>query len=322
MSKKVAALVLATLFLLSTVCYAATKVSITNEAFVTGQYITLGDIAEITGEDIVRIEALKQLRLGSAPAPGAKTILSREILTARLSASQTDFTGIEWGPVPEYITVTSGGQLVSGKSLAETAVATIKKGIPKEPQVEFTVALLQEIPDMVAPMGVIDYRLSGQTNRFGVVQTGYLLLNADGIQVDRIPIKYEIRRFASVLITNENIPARTIVTPDSVRLSRIDTSRLPAGYLQHPNQAVGLVVSRSLPTGSVLYSSYLEKPIIIKRGAAVLIRVNVGGIEATAPGIAQKDGREGQIISVRNSATGRVITARVMGKGWVEVPIL
>lgn len=321
MPKKIAALLLAALFLLSTVCYSATRISIANEAFVTGLHITLGDIAEISGDDAAGIAVLKQIRLGSAPNPGTKTILSREILTARLAASQTDFSGVEWGPVPNSITITSGGQVISGQTLAETALTMIKSRLPKGTQAEFSVALLQEIPDMVAPLGIISYDLAGQTTRLGVVQTVNLLVSADGVQVSKIPVKCEVRRFASVLTTAENIVVRETIAPDSIRLSWLDTSRLSAGYLQDPAQAVGLVISRSLPAGSVLYSSYLEKPVLIKRGMPVIICASVGGIEATASGVAQTDGREGQIISIRNAATGRVVTARVLDKGRVEVPI-
>jgi flagella basal body P-ring formation protein FlgA len=61
--------------------------------------------------------------------------------------------------------------------------------------------------------------------------------------------------------------------------------------------------------------------MLIKRGTAVIITAAYGGVEATASGIAQNDGRDGQFITVRNTATGRLITARVVDKGRVEVAL-
>jgi flagella basal body P-ring formation protein FlgA len=106
-----------------------------------------------------------------------------------------------------------------------------------------------------------------------------------------------------------------------LRLSRLDVSQLPAGYLTSLDQALGLVVKRPLSAGSVIYSSHLDKPVLIKRGTTVIITAAYGGVEATAPGIAQNNGRDGQFISVRNTATGRLITARVVDKERVQVAL-
>jgi flagella basal body P-ring formation protein FlgA len=172
---------------------------------------------------------------------------------------------------------------------------------------------------MIAPLGEIDYSLSGQMMRLGVVQTAYLTIAVDGVQYSRIPVKCEIKRFEPVLTAAATISARQKLTADSVRLMRLDTSRLPDDYLRNPAQAVDLMVNRSLAAGSVILASYLDKPVLIKRGTPVKIVAAIGGVEATAAGLAQRDGREGQFISVRNTATGRLLTARVIRAGLVEV---
>lgn len=319
MIKRIAALVLAALFLLPTICYSALRVTIRNDAFVTGKIITLGDIAEITGDDQARIEMLKQIYLGTAPLPGSKTAISRDNLTARLTGSQVDFSGVEWDTPPEFIAITAGGQVISGQTLLQAAKAKLAARFPASGQLEFSIAILQEIPDMIAPLGEIDYSLSGQMMRLGVVQTAYLTIAVDGVQYSRIPVKCEIKRFEPVLTAAATISARQKLTADSVRLMRLDTSRLPDDYLRNPAQAVDLMVNRSLAAGSVILASYLDKPVLIKRGTPVKIVAAIGGVEATAAGLAQRDGREGQFISVRNTATGRLLTARVIRAGLVEV---
>lgn len=281
----------------------------------------LGDIALIEGDDASRIAALQQISLGSAPLPGATTLLSRDILTSRLAASLTDFSGVEWGSVPETISIATGGQVISGQVLTDTALAKLKAKLSVRPQEEVSITLLQEIPDLVAPLGVLDYEIAGQSVRFGVPQTAYLTVSTDAVLFSRIPVKYEIKRFSSVVTATAAIAARETLSSDTVRLSWLEVSRLPTGYLTSLDQAVGLVVKRSLPAGSVIYSVHLDKPVLIKRGTAVVITATYGGIEAAAPGIAQNDGRDGQLISVRNTATGRLVTARVIDKGRVAVSL-
>ena len=312
-------LVVGTLLLFSVVCQAGIRISVLSEVLVIGPQITLGDIAQIEGDDVARIAVLKKIPLGGAPAPGAKTVLNRDQLTTRLVASQTDLSGIAWEPVPEAVAIATGGQVIDGKLLTETASAKLKNSLPTRQNEEIILSLLQDVPDLVAPLGVITYGLAPQSIRFGTPQTIYLQVLADGVLFQKVPIKYEIKRFAAVVTVTEPIAARTILTPESVRLSWMEISRLPAGYLTDASKVVGLVVLRSLPAGSVLFSPHIDRAVLIKRGAAVIILASSDNVVATAPGIALSDGREGNQISVRNTVTKRIVTARVLSKETVEV---
>ena len=310
---------LAALFLLPAICYSAVRITIKDEAFITGKTITLGDIADISGDEYSRIAILKQINLGTAPLPGSKMTLSRSNLTDRLAGSQIDFSGIQWDTPPEYIVITTGGQVISGQTLLKAAKSRLESKFPNSGQVEYSIAILQEIADIIAPIGSISYSISGQSIRLGVVQTAYLTISIDGVQYSRIPVKCEIKRYEPVLIAANNISARQKLTADSVRLMKLDTSRLKDDYLRDYEKAVDMVVNRSLTTGMVIHSSYLDKPVIVKRGNPVAIIARIGSVEVTATGVAQRDGSEGQYISVRNLATGRLVTARVIEAGRVEV---
>lgn len=319
MFRRIAALILAALFLLSAVCHAAVRVSVKSEALITGPQITLGDIAVIEGDNASRMAALRQIPLGSAPLPGASAVLTRDVLTARLSASRTDFSGIEWGPVPEAIRINTGGQPVSGQALADTALGLLQSKLPSHPQEDISITLLKLPADLMVPLGSLSYGIEGHSLRFGIPLTLYLTVSADTVLYTRIPIKYELKRFSPVLITSTAITSRQTLAPDLFRLDRLDVSRLPAGYLTSLDQADGLVAARSMPAGTVVYPHHVEKPVLIKRGSSVVITAAYGGVEAVAPGIAQKDGREGQMIPVRNTLTGRVVTAQVVTHDRVEV---
>lgn len=317
--KRVAALAVVVLLLLPVVCQAGVRVIVLSEVIVTGPQLTLGDIAQIDGDDAARITNLKKIPLGGAPVPGTKTVLSREVLTTRLIASQTDLSGIAWEPVPEAIAIAAGGQVVDGMLLAETAMAKLRNSLPIRQNEEIVISLLQDVPDVVVPLGVITYDLAPQSVRFGTPQTIYLQTVADGVLFRKIPIKCEIKRFATVVTMTEPITTRTMLTPELVRLSWMEVSRLPAGYLTDTSKAVGLVVLRSMPAGSVLYSSHLDRPVLVKRGAVIVILAISDNVVVTAPGVALSDGREGQQISVRNTATKRMVAARVLDKETVEV---
>ena len=318
MSKRVAALLLM-LLMFCAAGYAQTRVSIHSEVIITGPQITLGDVALIEGDDNQQLAVLRQIYLGSAPLPGSTIVLSRDILTTRLVASQVDFSQVKWEAVPPAIAITTGGQAISGQALANIARENLKARFPMRPQERIEVTLLQDIPDMIVPLGKISYEYAGQDIRFGVPQTVYLSILTNGILFTRVPVKCELKRFAAVVTAVEHIPARQVVTPDSVRLAETDVSRLPGGYITEIDKVVGLAVTRPVPKGAPLFSTQMEKPLLVKRGSTVLIVVKYGSVEAAAFGTAMTDGREDQYISVRNTATGKPVTARVVDKGRVEV---
>lgn len=62
----------------------------------------------------------------------------------------------------------------------------------------------------------------------------------------------------------------------------------------------------------------ITAPLAIERGAAVTILIQVGAVEVRAQGSALEDGRAGQLIRVRNSASGAEITAAVCDSSTVR----
>lgn len=319
MIKRIGLVLLLVVLLNSVVVDAAISITIKPEALVAGKAIHLGDIAELDGDEPVRIAALRQIYLGPAPPPGGKTSLNRDQLTQRLIGSNTNFSGIEWGNVPNVVAITSGGQILSGQLLTELATEKIQEQLALTTLEETVVSIQEPLADLIAPLGRIDYELTGPGLRAGLVQTAYLIVNSDDVLFVRIPIKYEIRRFAQVALANRTLAARQPLTAQDVQLVRMDVSRMASGYFTDCSEVIGLVSLRALPAGSVIYSYHLEQAVLIKRGDMVVIKAVAGGVEVSAAGVALNDGRKGQLIAVKNSETGRRLNGRVLDKALVQV---
>jgi flagella basal body P-ring formation protein FlgA len=80
---------------------------------------------------------------------------------------------------------------------------------------------------------------------------------------------------------------------------------------------VGLTSRRSLRAGEVLRQGQLAAPVLVKRGSAVSIVARKEQVVSMA-GEAMDPGALGQVIRVRNAASGTVIRARVVDAGVVE----
>ncbi|PRP69872.1 flagella basal body P-ring formation protein FlgA [Chromobacterium amazonense] len=80
----------------------------------------------------------------------------------------------------------------------------------------------------------------------------------------------------------------------------------------------GLQVRSTLSAGQPLRRRQLQAPQLVKRGAGLRIVARQDGIEVTVAGEALANGRQGEIIPVRNLSSGKTIRARVSADGEVD----
>jgi flagella basal body P-ring formation protein FlgA len=91
-------------FMMGSVFAEGITIVVSPTATVTGTSITLGQLAQISGDDTAWVESLGRLKLGNAPSPGSRVVLTKELLRIRLAATGSNFSGIVWN-IPDVITV-------------------------------------------------------------------------------------------------------------------------------------------------------------------------------------------------------------------------
>ncbi len=82
---------------------------------------------------------------------------------------------------------------------------------------------------------------------------------------------------------------------------------------------LGYAFSQRVSAGKVLNERMLKPAKLVKKGEAVLIRVESSGLTLQTKGVALKDAAAGKYVQVRNSTSGKVIDAVVVSKGVVAV---
>nr|WP_316638543.1 flagellar basal body P-ring formation chaperone FlgA [uncultured Roseateles sp.] len=122
---------------------------------------------------------------------------------------------------------------------------------------------------------------------------------------------------AEVLVAAATLPSGRPLAEADLRLERRELAQL-GDALSDTEAARGLSPRSTLRAGQPLLRSQLVEPLLIKRGEAVRIMARNGGIEVHASGEALDAGRRNETVRVRNSSTGRIIAARVLGPGLVE----
>lgn len=318
--KRYAAIVLVLLSVLSvSAVYAeAVTIAVSERSVVKGPFITLGEIAVLSGDNKARIAELAALRLGNAPQPGAWTTLTPAVLGMRLRGTGADFTDVTWQAVPASITISAAAQIIHGEALAEAAMAALKA----EPiDGEAVIAPTAAPSDISVPPGKVEYEARLPKNRRNdaplAVQVAVLV---DGRQFVVVPVRLDARLYRQAMVATRSIAPGQVITAADVASARVEVGRL-AGVITEPNKVVGTVSRRMIAAGTPLTAAMTEKPILVKRGSTVTIVARGKGIEATAVGVAMQDGALYQFIRVQNQTSKRIITAQVIDASAVLIKL-
>ena len=129
----------------------------------------------------------------------------------------------------------------------------------------------------------------------------------------------QVRIFRPVVVVRTALRRDSIIGAGDVALVEQDVSLLNRGYVTEVEQVIGRKLTRATRTDQVLTPAMLQLAEAVRRGDQVVISARSGGINVRMQGEALSGGTLGQQISVRNLTSQRVIRARVVGPGQVEV---
>lgn len=125
--------------------------------------------------------------------------------------------------------------------------------------------------------------------------------------------------FRHVAYLAKPIRAKQALKADDIHMVKQDVGVLNHGYFVNKSDLIGMVSRRQFSTGSQIYPSMLDAKILIKRGQTVTIRLQKASIKIEVQGKALSDGHLNQKIRVKNNRSKKVILARVIGSGIVQI---
>ncbi|MDB5982947.1 MAG: flgA, partial [Pseudomonas sp.] len=131
----------------------------------------------------------------------------------------------------------------------------------------------------------------------------------------------QVHLFRQVVVVNRPIKRESIITDDDVIMTERDISQMPQGYMTSLDQAVGQKATRQMLNGQILTPLQLEQAEVVRKGDQVIITAKSGTLQVRMPGEALSNGGMGEQIRVKNLNSQRVIKARVMAPGQVEVSL-
>lgn len=131
-----------------------------------------------------------------------------------------------------------------------------------------------------------------------------------------LPIKLKLEKPALVL-------KRAVIAGEMIDESLVETRFVDiSSGAKRPlsiEQLGSLETSRGLPAGHALLETDARAPEAVKRGQLVKIIGGMGDFEIAVQGVAEAAGRVGELVRVKNTESGRLLSGRVIEAGVVRV---
>lgn len=120
------------------------------------------------------------------------------------------------------------------------------------------------------------------------------------------------------------VPTQVIYPGDTLQRSQLDivevtNPNIAGGFAEQLSEVDGRVAKRTLLPGRTIPLAALREAFAIKRGASLRLTFAIGNMTISASGTSLSDAAVGELIKVRNTDSGVVVSGTVMADGTVQV---
>jgi len=129
----------------------------------------------------------------------------------------------------------------------------------------------------------------------------------------------QIKIFANIITASQQLLRGTEIRADNLMSVRQEIGKLRSGYFTKPDAVIGKVLKQNIAAGHAITPKRIKSRILVHRGEKVTIVASIGALKVRGKGKALKDAAQGELVSVRNSRSKRIVQGIVTKPGTVNV---
>jgi flagella basal body P-ring formation protein FlgA len=297
------------LIVLPSMAFASTPF-LKRSAIVSGPTISLADLVD--GEN------LPTDGLFQAPAPGQSGLIraSRIVEAAQKAGIKTLL-----GDATSSVMVTRHGRKLDIAAI-DTAIkqAITAKGEIDQP--EYTLTSGTALPDIYvedAAQGtpvVSDLKIDRNSLSFTAILT---VRDSSTLLKEPFRLEGKIADIVTIAVTTREIAKNDVFTAGDFRIEKRDRKAVTGLNLPKPSLLLGQAAKIELAAGLVITDELVTRPMLVEKGMAVSVTYSAGGLRLTLRGKANEAGGMGDMISILNPQSKKVIFATVIAPGAVAI---
>jgi len=135
----------------------------------------------------------------------------------------------------------------------------------------------------------------------------------------RIFMSAQVKIFGQVIVSRRPLNKGHLIQKSDLQLKKVELSSLRSTYLSDTKLAINHILKRNINRGAVISVNNLSKPLLIKRGDAIVILAESNGFKISMKAIALTSGSKGDKIRAKNIKTKKVIQGIVFDAQTIKV---
>lgn len=172
------------------------------------------------------------------------------------------------------------------------------------------------VPDSLAMDPVVSrLRLYDSSGRF----KAHLVF--EGKRSMSVPVQGRYYEVVEIPVLKRRIRNGTVVAVEDVIWKELPKYRLRSNMLTKLDQLVGMQPKHTLPADRPIQMSQLIEPYWVRKGHTIKMVYATSYIRLQMMGVALSDGKEGDVVRVRNEESGKVVSGVVVGENVVSVGV-
>jgi len=207
---------------------------------------------------------------------------------------------------------------ITGETLQAAVQAHVEKNSPW-PKGRIKVEFLESVPDVDVPSEKVTIRIKGRANEDFIGQTSFTASLRGTKPLREEHVKATLWVLMDVVVSTKSLSSGTVLSANDVKILQKWYDAVPKNRISDLKEVIGKKLSVSVNPHMEITKNVLKDCPIVRRNQPVRIMLDNGSLCITASGVSQEDGMLGEVVRVQNTASKRVIHARVKGNALVAV---
>ncbi len=294
------------------------RVTLKDSAVINKDDVLLKDIATIAGDQQSGAASMATVAVATSPLPGKTRFLSLDYIRIRLRQAGFDPDAVSFGGARD-VRISRDAAYLPKETVIRAVEAAIRNRMPWK-QGDVTIDNIRINDDIRLPTGRLTHRIIPKEGEAFLGQTSLgLYLYVDGQLVVKTWAHAHISVMGSAVRVVRPLGKHQRIEPNDVAVVRTDLSDLSSDTVRQLAEVIGNRTTRMIYPNTYLKRGMFTPPPLVRRGDIVKIIATTGLMTITATGKVKQKGCKGDMVHVVNTDSNRVIIARVIGPGAVEV---
>tara|TARA_B100000945_G_scaffold97184_1_gene76020 strand:+ start:5008 stop:5997 length:990 start_codon:yes stop_codon:yes gene_type:complete len=293
------------------------KILLPQTSVINSDEYTLGEIAQIEGENILLLDKLSEISIGRSPLPGRKLTVTKSLIFSRLRSKGINIKHLIF-PGFDTTVIQRAALKISGSDIEQVVLKHIRdtnKNLDLKPR------LLAKTRDIYLPRGQVSYVISskGKYKKEGGYRNYDVEFSINGKPTRKISVRTYLKIYKEVYVARDTIKREQLIEESDLLKIRRNIDRMPREYVTDKEKLIGKITKRTINPSEAINFNTVTTPPLVKSGDRIQIVYETPFLRLSAPGISLSKGRKGERIPVKNSDSKLVVFATVKTRNIVQV---